>query len=61
MPPGTDEWRLLERALRSEAATLVAISRALRLTPRSRRDNRSPLKTVVPGRRPWELPVDDAS
>lgn len=48
----------LMRARRAEAGLAVSLATKLRLTPRSRNDRNVKLRTVPPGRKPWELPVE---
>ena len=60
LPPGKAKDELA-KARRAEAALALSFATKLRLTPRSRTDKNIRLRTVPAGRKPWELPSDDAS
>ena len=49
----------LAKARRAEAALAASLATKLRLSPRSRTDKNVRLRTVPPGRKPWEIIVDD--
>lgn len=53
----------LAKARRAEAALAASLATKLRLSPRSRTDKNIRLKTVPPGRKPWEIdaPPDASS
>ena len=57
LPPGPARTEAA-KARRAEANLAAMLATKLRLNPRSRVDKRIPLRTIPPGKKPWELPAD---